>query len=143
MSPEEIANQIIGKSFYRGESSERRLLEMLREPFKEIDRLRDENEKLSDILLKFGGKNAGQIWGLTNCSACKNLDNDYYFIGKKTLCQKCFDSFPESFNKEHDQLLERVKLLRQALETLHRNTDNIWEGRISGEALARDDENSK
>src|SRR5690348_8503014 len=52
----------------------------------EIDRLKAENEKLktevSKLVLKFGGKNAGHAYGLTNCAACGELDNDYYLIGK-------------------------------------------------------------
>ncbi len=59
----------------------------------EIDRLRAENAKLSGALLKFGGKNAGHIWGLANCYLCAQLDNDYYFIGKATVCKECFESF--------------------------------------------------
>lgn len=82
----------------------------------EIDRLRGENERLSGALLKFGGKNSGHIWGLTNCSCCGELDNDYYFIGKSTICQQCFDSFPEGFNKERDKLkAENEKLKESAI----------------------------
>jgi hypothetical protein len=41
LTPEEMAEYIIGRSFYRGEGSEQILLKMLREPFAEIDRLRN------------------------------------------------------------------------------------------------------
>jgi hypothetical protein len=70
----------------------------------EIDRLRAENEKLSGNLLKFGGPGSGQIWGLANCFCCDGLDNDYYFIGHRTVCKTCFDSSLEPIIKERDQL---------------------------------------
>lgn len=41
---------------------------------------------------------------------------------------------------ENNKLQERINKLRSALEILRKNSDSIWEGRISGEALAQDDE---
>lgn len=38
------------------------------------------------------GKNAGWIYGLTNCFECKELNNDYWFIEERPFCQDCFKS---------------------------------------------------
>lgn len=45
-------------------------------------------------VLRSGGEGIGQVYGLTNCSVCKELTNDYRFVGKGYLCPKCFDEFP-------------------------------------------------
>lgn len=53
--------------------------------FDEIDRLRAE-------LLKFGGENAGQLFGITNCSLCRKLESHYFIIGKLVICKDCAET---------------------------------------------------
>jgi hypothetical protein len=108
----------------------------------ELDALRESNQQLVNSLLKFGGKNAGHIWGLTNCCACGELDNDYYFIGKKTLCQQCFDSFPETFKKQSDQLKAENQRLSEAHEAAQHYKAENEKLKSAFHAVSRDYSNS-
>lgn len=99
-------------------------------------------------VLRNGGEGIGQVYGLTNCSACKELTNDYRFVGKGYLCPNCFDEFPallakldaeikqlgenvttwmkESFkwNKRSQAERARIEKLREALKTINSDAAN-------------------
>lgn len=118
-------------------------------------KLSEKIEELKELLKKafpVEGVGAGQVYGLANCSICRELSNDYHFSdhGLLPVCTDCWRPYVHAgkrptFNPQLiRKLLEVIEIQERVLEHLGKFSKviqgdelsaNIYEARVEVEKV--------